>query len=196
MEFNFTKEADIISAIRAGNTAVFNHLKTHFYPVVRWLITKNSGRIEDAQDVFNEGLSILTGIIQRPELKMKSKVSSLLITICWKLWLSILRKKKTEKKYRESLVMEEGHDPLNRRMDEEHFQSFFWECFSKLKEDCQQLLRYYMEEKTREEISELMNLELQYVKRKKYLCSRALRIYIEEHPAFAGRNGKKGPTGN
>ena len=88
------KNEKIINGIRSGNQQVFNDLYENEFPKVVRLITKNSGNMDSAKDVFQDALIILIEKTNRMELDLNCSIKTYLYSICRNLWLEQLRKDK------------------------------------------------------------------------------------------------------
>lgn len=82
----------IINGILSGDQRVFNDLYEYEFPKVVRLITKNSGNIDSAKDIFQDALVILIEKVNRMELDLTCSVETYLYSICRILWLEQLRK--------------------------------------------------------------------------------------------------------
>ncbi|GAL83213.1 ECF subfamily RNA polymerase sigma-24 subunit [Sporocytophaga myxococcoides] len=69
----------------------FRALYKHF-PMIRKMILSNGGKLEDAEDVFQESLIILYKKVRYTEFKLTSKLSTYLYSVCRFLWKDILVK--------------------------------------------------------------------------------------------------------
>ncbi|MEI6140099.1 MAG: sigma-70 family RNA polymerase sigma factor [Mariniphaga sp.] len=88
------KNEKIINGILSGSQMVFNELYENEFPKVVRLITKNSGSVDLAKDIFQDGLIILIEKVNRMELDLMCSVVTYLYSICRLLWLEQLRKRK------------------------------------------------------------------------------------------------------
>ena len=88
------KNEKIINGILSGNQQIFNDLYEYEFPKVVRMITKNSGNIDSAKDIFQDALVILIEKVNRIELDLTSSIETYLYSICRILWLEQLRKDK------------------------------------------------------------------------------------------------------
>ena len=82
----------IIQGILSGDQSIFDDLYEYEFPKVVRLITKNSGTLDSAKDIFQDGLVILMEKVYRKELDLTCSVGTFLYSICRNLWLEQLRK--------------------------------------------------------------------------------------------------------
>ena len=101
-----TKEMNekIINGILSGSQQVFNELYENEFPKVVRLITKNSGSVDFAKDIFQDGLIILIEKVNRMELDLTCEIETYLYSICRLLWLEQLRKRK------KSITLDDPYD--------------------------------------------------------------------------------------
>jgi RNA polymerase sigma factor (sigma-70 family) len=87
----------IINGIVGGNQEVINDLYEYEFPKVVDLIIKNSGSVEIAKDVFQDGIVILIEKVYAKRLDLTCSVKTYLYSICKYLWFDQLRRNKREK---------------------------------------------------------------------------------------------------
>jgi len=103
-----TKEQNevIINGILSGKQRIFNDLYENEFPKVVRLITKNSGNIDSAKDIFQDALVILIEKVNRMELDLTCSIKTYLYSICRILWLKQLRKDK------KTISLDDSYDHL------------------------------------------------------------------------------------
>ncbi len=177
-------EAELILGIKSRDNVAFAYLRSQFFPVIRHYVLNNSGRMEDAEDVFEEGVVSLIEILDRPNLEMKSKVSTLLVSICRNYWLLVLEKQRAANNYQyrhnENLESEDFSDEL----DEEVYRNILWQSFGLLKDECRYILRAYFKEIPVKEIADIFGYSPGYLKKKKFYCHKHLVQLVSEHPDY------------
>lgn len=89
-----TKEKNeiILQGILAGVQPIFDDLYEYEFPKVVRLVTRNSGSLDGAKDIFQDGLIILMEKVYRKELDLTCSVGTYLYSICRNLWREQLRK--------------------------------------------------------------------------------------------------------
>lgn len=146
-----------------------------YFPNVEVYIINNSGSLDEAKDVFQDGIMILHQNLLHGKFKGNSTLKTYVFSICKNLWLQELRKKTKEQTIKETFNSEaESELPLNLDL--------LRATFNELKEDCKQLLTgFYYEKKSISELQKAtgMNSE-QVVKNKKARCLGYLMKIIEQ----------------
>jgi len=87
-----TRNDEIIHGILLRDQQVFNRLYEEDFPKVVRLVLENSGNIDLAKDIFQDGLVIFIEKIYHQNLVLTCSVSTYLYSICRNLWLEQLRK--------------------------------------------------------------------------------------------------------
>ncbi|HAH25372.1 MAG TPA: hypothetical protein DCL77_16720 [Prolixibacteraceae bacterium] len=82
----------LIQGILSGEQSIFDDLYEVEFPKVVRLVTKNSGTLDAAKDVFQDGLVILMEKVYRKELDLTCSVGTYLYAVCRNLWQEQLRK--------------------------------------------------------------------------------------------------------
>ena len=81
-------EQYLIHGIATNNSIIINSIYIQCSEYIRSFILKNNGTIEDAKDVFQEGILIIYQVTQKRELKLTSSFSSYLYGICQRIWFN------------------------------------------------------------------------------------------------------------
>jgi len=140
------KDQQLILALRRGDFSVLDRVYTENAGTISSWVTKNSGSLSDAQDVFQDAIIALHQKANDPDFVLTCPLGALLFRICQNKWLYALRKKKREAKVRLAqapLSEQEGsvHDALEAVEEESIRQRKMKAAFAELSELCQRLLR-------------------------------------------------------
>lgn len=85
---------NIIHGILSGDQQTFDDLYEYGFPKIVRLVTKNSGTLDEAKDIFQDALVVLIEKAYRKEFDLTSTIGTYLYSICRNLWLEQLRKGK------------------------------------------------------------------------------------------------------
>lgn len=138
-----------IEALRKGDFSILTEIyQSHAATVSRW-VQQNSGSIDEAQDVFQEGIIALHQKANDPNFILSCPIGALLFRICQNKWLYALRKKRRETEVRKLEVRKYDDESalvsnLEAVEEEELRQERLDRTFKQLSELCQQLLRLLM----------------------------------------------------
>ena len=93
-----TKEENnrITNGILSGDLKVINNLYEEEFPIILKLIIQNSGNLDSAKDIFQEGLIIFIEKAYRKQLDLTCSIRTYLYSICRILWVSELRKREKQ----------------------------------------------------------------------------------------------------
>jgi RNA polymerase sigma factor (sigma-70 family) len=148
------KNEKIINGIRSGNQQVFNDLYENEFPKVVRLITKNSGNIDSAKDVFQDALVILIEKVNSMELDLTCPIKTYLYSICRILWLQQLRKDKKNISLNDLYDYLESDIVVNRLETVSDIYDEVNHAIEKLGDPCKQLLKcFYYEKMSWDEIA-------------------------------------------
>lgn len=171
--------------ILEGNSKVLNEFYATYFERIVTLITKNSGDVNDAKDVFQDAIMIIYQKIQKPDFELKSSLYSYFYGICKNVWLQKLRKQK-----RTVPLALEGNQignesTIDKEIEERDKQKLFFAKFSLLKEGCQQILKLFFAKKTMEEIAQKLGLgSAGYAKKRKYNCQKKLLELVKADEVY------------
>lgn len=146
------------------------------------LVTQHNGSIEDAQDVFQEGMVELIFSIFEGRYNHKSALDTFLYRICRFIWYKKYNKKIRDKKLLEELKREDDI-PAFTAMDSA-VQQILQNLSKHLGSDCMQIFYLSASNYSSEEIARLIPSlnSAQAVMNKKYKCRKKLGQLIEEDP--------------
>jgi len=179
------KDHQLILALRGGDFSVLDRVYAENAGTVSSWITKNSGNLSDAQDVFQEAILALHQKANDPDFVLTCPLGALLFRICQNKWLYALRKKKREVQVRlarpassehESSV----HDVLEAVEEESIRQRKMKVAFAELSELCQRLLRLLGKGLPAAEIARKLGMaEANTVYRRRHACGSRWRSLYE-----------------
>ncbi len=86
-------DQDIIAQIRSGkHDKAFSSLYRYF-PMMRKMVSRNGGTLQDAEDVFQEALIILCRKVTETDFQLTAQLSTYLFSICRFVWKDELKKR-------------------------------------------------------------------------------------------------------
>lgn len=181
---HYTDEA-IVQGIKFRDSSVISYIYKDYYPTIKYLISTNSGSESDAEDVFQDALIILYKKIIEENLILTSSFKTFLYSICRNLWLQRLDKKVFSNEFLEleniSAIQETIYSEFSDTEDEKF--KLYQVHFLNLSEDCQKVLRLFMNKVALKEIAEIMGFKTEkYAKTRKFMCKEKLRIAILNDP--------------
>jgi RNA polymerase sigma factor (sigma-70 family) len=181
---HYTDEA-IVEGIGSRDSSIIKYVYKEFYPTIKFLITTNSGSDTDAEDIFQDALIILFKKILEENLVLTSSFKTFLYSICRNLWLQRLDRKFFSLEFLElenisSLQDLSFSDPSEVEVEKYRLYQVH---FLNLSEDCQKILRLFMNKRPLKEIAEVMGFKTEkYAKTRKFMCKEKLRNAILNDP--------------
>lgn len=180
-------QAMLGSADHIQRNKALNYIYRHNYQAIATYIQKNSGRPEDAEDIFQDGLIALYEQVLAGRFKQQSSMSTYLFAICRNLWNKRLRKSSTKNESLgvETDFAEKGELVLDSLIASEESKTLA-DLLEQIGADCKKvLLLYYYERKRMKEIAELLGFAGEQVaKNKKNRCLKKLKTMAQEVPGF------------
>ena len=181
---HFTDEA-IVEGIKARDNRIIRYVYKEYFPTIKFLITTNSGTDTDAEDVFQDAMIIIYRKVVGDGLILTSSFKTFLYSICRNLWLQRLDKKAFSNEFL-------GVENLNNLQDTFQFDlaetegekyKLFQIHFLKLSEDCQKILRLFLDKTPLKEIADIMGFKSEkYAKTRKFMCKEKLKNKILNDP--------------
>ncbi len=176
----------IVEGLKLNSDYIIKHVYQEFFPTIRYLIKKNTGNDEDAEDIFQESLIVILKNVQRDDFYLSSSFLTYLYSISRNLWMQKLKTKRrvgtnfedVEKFFNmpESASRETAEDEqMKYRIYREHFNA--------MDKDCQRILLMSLQKFSSRDIADTMGYGSEnYAKTKKYNCKERLKKAIMSDP--------------
>lgn len=176
-------EQYLIEGIATNNSSIINKIYKNYSKPIWNFVLRNNGTLEDAKDIFQEGILAIYQTTQKRELVLTSSFFTYLYAICQKLWWKKLSKAKRfpvilslDKKTMEHTIL--GYQEAVEEIDEEQYKLYL-NRFEELPEKKQQLLKLYFEGCNMREVAQIMNLKNEaYARKLKYKSKLRLKQLI------------------
>jgi RNA polymerase sigma factor (sigma-70 family) len=182
---HYSDEA-ILEGLRLRSDYIINFTYKEFYPLIKFLVTGNGGLEADAEDIFQDGIVTLYNKIILNQLVLNSSFKTYMYSVCRSLWLQKLQKRKAvfDKlndiedfiELPEGMLREESiQDTELQRIIQTHYLS--------LPEECQKVLRLFIQKKPVREIAGIMGFKTEnYAKTRNSLCKQDLKKRVSDDP--------------
>lgn len=156
-----------------------------YFPMVRSIVSTRKGNLEDAEDIFHDGLMIIHKRLKNKGFILNSSLKTYLFSVCKNLW-----RRRLERKFRllyaaDTYLGDADSCDTPEDLEEENAEKFrlYKKHFAELPEFCRELLTHYIRRTPLEDIARIMNYkDAEYVKARKYYCKNLLRKKILNDP--------------
>jgi len=180
---HYTKER-IIEGLHNKEDDIINYVYKTSFPVIERLVINNNGTDEDVKDIFQEALIITYNKILNTGLTLTCSFNSYLYSICRRLWLKVLEKRRTQIETITNCDEFIDENEFDEKLERKKLEIYEFH-FNKLSKDCQKILNFHF---SRIPIAEIMkkmeyNSE-QHTMDRKYRCKKSLFKRIENDPKF------------
>lgn len=163
--------------LRGNDPRVIRALYDRHFPSVRQYVLQNSGTDSDAQDVFQEAVTVLWLCVKEGRIVPDTDPGGFLYRVAKNKWLDVVR----SAAYRHMKVVHNGqllerrddvHDDVEERLVR------LRGVYDKLDEKCRQVLdQFYFERKDLATIAANMGVEEESIRTIKYRCMMKLRAF-------------------
>lgn len=181
-------EKDILDGIYNGDKDVLRYVYGEYYPTIQVLIFRNSGKDEDAEDIFQDTLMIIYQKVKNNDLKLECSFKTYFYSISRNLWLQKLDKNKISGNPYTDIenFIELSDEFMYEIFDEENEKiKLLQKHFLNLSKDCIKVLRLFLTKMPLKEIQEIMGFKtLKYTKTRKFLCKENLKKRIFNDPRY------------
>ncbi|MCD6658854.1 MAG: sigma-70 family RNA polymerase sigma factor [Lentimicrobium sp.] len=181
---HYSDEA-IIEGLRLRSDYIIKYMYQEMFPMIRYLVVKNSGNDEDAEDVFQDGLIIVFKKIRDQQLELTSSFRTYIYSVCRNIWLQKLNKRKQfAREFSDVETFIDLPDKVDQFQEEEMEKyRLYQQHFLTLGEDCQKVLLLFMKKLSLKDIAAEMGYKTEkYAKTRKYLCKEELKKRIINDP--------------
>jgi RNA polymerase sigma factor (sigma-70 family) len=177
-------DVEIIERLRNRDNEVVNYIYRRYSSMIRLMIYDLGGSVEDAKDVFQEGMIALTVLFDDPEYKLECRLKTLFYSICKNQWKSQLSKISAAKNYFLRKIDDNGNHDFTENYDSDICKKIFWATFDELEKDCKTILKLVWRDHNMKEIADIVGNSYGYVRRKKCDCNNKLIDKIKGHPTI------------
>ncbi|MCX6281869.1 MAG: sigma-70 family RNA polymerase sigma factor [Bacteroidetes bacterium] len=175
----------LVRGFMEGREPCVKYIYREYFPMVRSIVSARNGNLEDAEDIFHDGLIIVHNRLKNNKFTLNSTLKTYLYSVCKNLW-----KRRLERKYRllyaaDTYISETDICDTEESQEEESSEKFrlYKKNFAQMPEFCRELLTHYILKTPLEEIARIMNYkDAEYVKARKYYCKNLLRKKILNDP--------------
>jgi RNA polymerase sigma factor (sigma-70 family) len=179
--FNRVSDISIINGIRNQDDKILNWLYDNYLPTVKKHVLSNSGSTDDVSDVFQDTIIVLYNQITENTLNLTTDLKGYFFSIARNVWHAQLRKKQKTVELEFDLSEDEDQEELS----DPTLERIVSRVFPMLKTDEQLVLRLFAEDKSYEDIADIMNLKNEtYARRKKYLSKETLLELLKNDPEY------------
>lgn len=171
---------EIIKGIKNSDNRIMRHIYRSYFPRISAFIIKNSGKKEDAEDVFQEALISIFRRLKAGDLEIEHGFYTYLYAICSRLWYKKTKRKDFNVTSVDDVPLSTTEEELVTKVIERtETYRLFQSKLLQMGKDCQQVLGLHFVKKSFKEIAETMNFASEeYARRKKYLCKKELTKLI------------------
>ncbi len=182
-------DSAIIQGLKLDSDYIIKHVYKEFFPTIKFLIKKNTGSEEDAEDIFQESLLIILKNVQRDDFYLTCSFLTYLYSISRNLWMQKLKVKRKGMDNFELLEkffnIPESTSIEMAEMEQLRY-SIYRDHFNSMEKDCQRILLLSLQKFSSKEIADTMGYSSEnYAKTKKYNCKERLKKAIMEDPRMA-----------
>ena len=160
-----------------------------YFPVIRNFIVRNSGTLNDVEDVFQDTLIVLFDRCSDPAFKLTAKLSSYLFSVSRHIWLQRLNRQhglffSVDYEVNEAGSEYEIYNPDLQEINLARYKLFFGH-YDSLSVECKLILMLYANEKKMTEIAQIMGYaDDDTAKSRKHHCKRLFMKKISNDPRF------------
>jgi RNA polymerase sigma factor (sigma-70 family) len=144
------------------------------------------GSIQQAEDIFQDGLMIAYRKLLTKELNLSCKFSTFLYSICKRLWIQERRKwfiQQEKLKERPLMVQDSGH--REHAIDQKTLRDLIYKHLDSMSPECQKVIRMSLNDCSSEEIRKALDFKtVDHAIDRKYRCKKGLINRILSDPLF------------
>ena len=177
-------DSEIVQCLRKRQSHAVRYLFNRYMPMIRLMITQMGGTVEDAKDVFQDGLIIMLEKIDNNELVLRCKFKTFLYSICENLWKAVLMKRKASENYIHRRIDTDSEKDFTEVYDNELYQNIFEDVYETLDPVSRQILKLYWQDYSPKEIAVKLGYTYGYVRKKKCESQGELIKKLLKHPQY------------
>ncbi|HUX57663.1 MAG TPA: sigma-70 family RNA polymerase sigma factor [Bacteroidales bacterium] len=175
---------EIIECLKSRQSYVVRYLSERYMPMIRLMVYQLGGSLEDAKDIFQDGLIIMLEKIDNEDFVLTCKFKTFLYCVCENLWKAVLEKRKAAANYFSRREIDNNEKDFTEIQDNALYENIFYEVFETLDPASQKLLKLYWDEMSAKEIADTLGLTYGYVRKKKCEVQAELVNKVKNHPDY------------
>jgi len=174
----------LIEGLKTGNNTIIDDIYARYFPIVKALVLKHSGTADQAQDLFQDTLTAIFYNTQKPHFDLSCSFKTYLYSVCRNLWLKHLRQQNMPFVSIQEDTLVVNPDEIAETCQQFDQYQLFRACLKKMDQQCQKVLKLFMQGKSMKTIAHTMGYgSAGYARKRKTLCKKKLISIIEAHPA-------------
>jgi len=175
---------EIIECLRNRQSYVVRYLSDRYMPMIRLMVYQKGGSLEDAKDIFQDGLMIMLEKIDNKDFVLTCKFKTFLYCVCENLWKSVIMKKQAATNYLSRRIDTDNDNDFTELLDNKLYEKIFWDVFETLDDVGKKILKLYWEEVSPQEIANDLGYTYGYVRKKKCEAQAELTEKVKRHPDY------------
>jgi RNA polymerase sigma factor (sigma-70 family) len=175
---------EIIECLRNRQSYVVHYLSDRYMPMVRLMVFQNGGSVEDARDIFQDGLIIMLEKLDNKEFALTCKFRTFLYCVCENLWKTVLDKRQAASNYISRRMEPEIEKDFTELIDHKLYQEIFRDVFETLDPISKKILTLYWQEVSPQQIADKLGYTYGYVRKKKCEAQSELTDKVKRHPGY------------
>jgi RNA polymerase sigma factor (sigma-70 family) len=177
-------DKEIIECLRYRQSYVVRYLFDRYLPMIRLMIRQMGGSVEDAKDLFQDGLIIMIEKIDNDEFKLTCKFKTFFYCVCNNLWKAILSKRHAATNYLTRRIDSDTDRDFTEVYDDKLYKNIFLDSFETLDPVSKKILNLYWQDLSAKDIAERLGYTYGYVRKKKCEGQGELIDKIKNHPEY------------
>jgi RNA polymerase sigma factor (sigma-70 family) len=153
-------------------------------PMIRMMVYQKGGTMEDARDIFQDGLIIMLEKLDDNKFALTCKFKTFLYCVCEHLWKTVLEKRQAATNYITRRSEPESEKDLIEVIDHRMYEQIIREVFKTLDTVSKKILTLYWQEKSPREIADKLGYTYGYVRKKKCEAQTELTEKVKRHPDY------------
>jgi len=175
---------EIIECLRNRQSYVVQYLSERYMPMIRLMVHNMGGSVDDAHDIFQDGLIIMLEKLDDKNFVLTCKFKTFLYCVCEKLWKTTLDKRHAAANYFARRDEPEGENDFTEHIDQELYMEIFKDVVDTLDPVSKKILELYWQELSPQEIADKLGYTNGYVRKKKCEAQSELIDKIKKHPDY------------
>jgi RNA polymerase sigma factor (sigma-70 family) len=180
----FVKEysdKEIAECLRKRQNYAVVFLYSSCFPLIRYMVMKAGGSVDNAREIFQECLIILIKKLDDSNFILTCQLKTYLYSICSNMWKSQIEKKNSQIRYLERKLDDDEIKDFSEQQDYILREEVFYGAFKTLNPLHQKILSLYWKDYSLKEIAESLGLTQGYVKKEKCVGQAELVMRVKGH---------------
>jgi RNA polymerase sigma factor (sigma-70 family) len=177
-------DQEIIECLKNRESYVVRWLSDRYMPMIRLMVHQMGGTLDDAKDIFQDGLLVMLEKIDDKDFALTCKFKTYLYCVCENLWNLVLKRRKAANTYLQVSIEDNQHVDFTENQDDALYEKIFYDVFNNLQPRWQKILKLSWQDVSPQEMAKDLGVSYNYIRKKRCEIQNEFIKRVKQHPDY------------